>query len=978
MRPPIHLITAAALLLAGGASEAHAQLGIVTCVATAVPPIIRAEGIAELTGDIVLACTNPGFPGGLGTSIQTNLSVSLNVNITNNIDFGGSDITDAVLVVNENNCSSPASAGATFGGCSTPDPRFQDPQLGKLAATNRIEWEGFVLPIPGANDGEGDVNPTVTTLRITGIRANASQLGVPDAPTFPSTQVTAFVSITGPATIPITNNVLNVAVPIIGLIVDPDSAAIGLQCDHEEITSSVTLEEGFATSFKTTGRATFTTGQTQWESGYYTPGSNNGGGASSGTRFLLRFFNIPDGVSVSVPRQIETGSAAVASDAIQLGLVTGADPNGAGGTVTTEVGDHDVSLSGGFGSAVYEVLDSDPFRIEEVAIPIKASWTPDTANDLPAVGAGQISASFAPLSTVVVASSSAPEPRFLDNSGDPSPLLSITRCTTTLLFPFINGNTIDSRVTIANPTGLVPGIPPAAGACRLTYRQAGPFPPSPEPQTSAVIQPGDTLEFSIRDGNAAMEIEPRGGFEGHLFVECDFREAVGRAESDFFTFSDLGDRHDAQPAPVIPDNPTLEDRTRMLFPYASSLEGGENSVLRLANTNNDEPSANASGRCMVEAFGPNAPAPFESEVISPGRTERIWLNTLSTDFEGFVIVDCPFPGAVGYSRVGPYESTGLPPYAYSVPPEPIEPIEQAVSSAALSEESAAASPGSVFLLHGIEDKNTLATKLEFANYGPAPATCSVQPTTSQGIALAPVPVAVPAMSPATLDFDVPGTFKGWMLITCDQSTVQVLARSLATDNGTITAAFAQSAERLEAPRADNKNFVVYPFVQSVDGVDARISLTNTSLDSLESVPVSNACTLSFHGEVEGGSTPSDAEFILAAGEQIEFNLFQGLLQRGIPGALGFRGFLVAACEGPLARGFDYRFTTPEAATPAVCEVDEFEGIDSRDIRIIRQARGQRVEEGDPRDFDGDGRITLNDRNQCRARCTLPRCAPVQP
>ncbi|MEO1084068.1 MAG: hypothetical protein AAFY88_07485, partial [Acidobacteriota bacterium] len=38
------------------------------------------------------------------------------------------------------------------------------------------------------------------------------------------------------------------------------------------------------------GRETFATGVTQWESGYYAPGSNNGGGASQGTRFLIRFF----------------------------------------------------------------------------------------------------------------------------------------------------------------------------------------------------------------------------------------------------------------------------------------------------------------------------------------------------------------------------------------------------------------------------------------------------------------------------------------------------------------------------------------------------------------------------------------------------------------------------------------------------------------------------------------------------------------
>ena len=34
-----------------GSGVAQAQTGLVTCTATAVPPVVRAEGIAELVGD---------------------------------------------------------------------------------------------------------------------------------------------------------------------------------------------------------------------------------------------------------------------------------------------------------------------------------------------------------------------------------------------------------------------------------------------------------------------------------------------------------------------------------------------------------------------------------------------------------------------------------------------------------------------------------------------------------------------------------------------------------------------------------------------------------------------------------------------------------------------------------------------------------------------------------------------------------------
>ena len=321
-------------------------LGLVECTATAVPPVVRAEGIAELVGDIVLICRTVPAPPGVGdptrNTIVTNVSVSLNVNVTNNINFGGngSAVTDAVMVINENNCTDPSPTGSAFGDCITPDPRFQDPQFGVLAAPNRLEWNEVSFPVPGASASgvpvldcaigapaipPGSIAsgcfPFNTTVRVTSLRANASQLGVPDSATFPSTQVTAFVSITGPTTIPVTNNVLNVAVPILGLIVSGPDAAQGLQCISQSDTGTITLREGFATAFKTIGVPTFTPGQTQWESGYYAPGSNNGGGASQGTRFILRFFNVPEGVTLSVPRYRQTGGASLPSSGDNLEIV---------------------------------------------------------------------------------------------------------------------------------------------------------------------------------------------------------------------------------------------------------------------------------------------------------------------------------------------------------------------------------------------------------------------------------------------------------------------------------------------------------------------------------------------------------------------------------------------------------------------------------------------------------------------------------
>jgi len=538
MRKAIVLLGMLAIAaLSGGVAQAQFATGLVTCQATAVPPVVRAEGIAELVGDVVLVCQDASGGGGVTPNFVVNVSVSLNVNITNNIDFGaGTNVTDAVLVINENNCTAPVSVGSIFGGagCATPDPRFQDPQFGVLAATNRLEWNEVTFPFPGVDsDGAGpglELNPVITTLRVTSMRGNASQLGVPDAATFPSTQITAFVSITGPTTISITNNVLNVAVPIVGLITEIGDPITGLQCLDTEEHTAINLREGFATAFKTLGVATFFPGQTQWESGYYAPGSNNGAGASQATRFILRFFNIPEGVDVSVDKYINHATDAP-GDGLELRLLNGTDSRGAGGTLSSGDGPQAVTISGGFGFAVYEVLDNDPFRIEECDVDIWFEWEADTENDSPAVGSGQVTASFAPLSTVVVASDSEPEPRFLDNTGDPETIVTVIRCTTTLLFPFVTNQAgFDTGMAISNTSEDWLGTDSQTGACTIHYHGAtvggG---AAPSEQTSTPIAGGEQLIFTLSGGNLAQDIAGAPEFQGYVIAVCEFQYGHGFA-----------------------------------------------------------------------------------------------------------------------------------------------------------------------------------------------------------------------------------------------------------------------------------------------------------------------------------------------------------------------------------------------------------------------------------------------------------------
>ena len=64
------------------------------------------------------------------------------------------------------------------------------------------------------------------------------------------------------------------------------------------------------------------------------------------------------------------------------------------------------------------------------------------------------------------------------------------------------------------------------------------------------------------------------------------------------------------------------------------------------------------------------------------------------------------------------------------------------------------------------------------------------------------------------------------------------------------------------------------------------------------------------------------------------------------------------------------------AWSAVCDVDADGDVDRLDISLIFAARNQPAGPGDPRDFDGDGVITVLDARGCVLQCTLPRCEIV--
>ena len=269
-----------------------------------------------------------------------------------------------------------------------------------------------MFPVPAGGTGE---NESPTILRITSVRVNASMLGVPDANAPAFTQVQADLVITGESAISVNNNQFNIGLPLKGLIVDfdDDTIASGLQCDESEEHGSFVISEGFPTAFKTLGEATFTVASNiQNEAGYDSPGSGEGG-ATQATHFLLTFHNIPEGVRIGVeddPDCTDDDHDGVGGDDVdhlELDAVD-CDVNGDDCDGATPIDDADdcldgsveVDIDGGSGWIGYEVIDDWTIASEDCTIGVWACWTPDTENNLPAPGTGQLSVSFAPLSTV--------------------------------------------------------------------------------------------------------------------------------------------------------------------------------------------------------------------------------------------------------------------------------------------------------------------------------------------------------------------------------------------------------------------------------------------------------------------------------------------------------------------------------------------------------------------------------------------------
>jgi uncharacterized protein (TIGR03437 family) len=374
------------MIILAASLRSPAQTGSVTCTVTAVPPVLRAEGITERLGDIVFTCSGAANRGVAGA-----LTVNVNAPVTNRLSGNNLDV---VVTINQG-------AGAVI-----------LPVSARLQLTSQVVFDAFNFNLGPAGTAE---------VRITNIRADVSQLGGAAL-----RDVVAQLAFNPPGILNLTANNLPVGVVNPGIYVTSLLRLVGSQLGSR-IPEALTFD-----SFINAGTAFSSTRITE---GFNAAFEKVGPGMNHGVRLLVRHNGLPGDSRVFVPAALAGSSAArptaagdfggsvsagqyvPGSNTLLLVRVIGTDLNGIGGYPALGVPAGDLGLNeltevpvvNGTAVIVYEVYDANPSVTESVQIP--------TFLGVPRAGsASSVTVTrevfFAPLSNVNTASGSAPIPRF--------------------------------------------------------------------------------------------------------------------------------------------------------------------------------------------------------------------------------------------------------------------------------------------------------------------------------------------------------------------------------------------------------------------------------------------------------------------------------------------------------------------------------------------------------------------------------------
>ena len=431
-----------AFLSLAAANAAYSQTTF--CTTSAGPPLVRAEGVAERTGDLLINCAGPA-----GTTITGNFTFILSSPVTNRLS------------------GTNTLAGITFSIDSGSGPQAVAMQP-LLVNQFSLVFDGVAVPFSGQGTAK---------IVVSGIRVNAT--GVPV-----QTPITEFVAI-NLGGFPITTSPLVVGTPERGLyasylgtlicaqngspLPDGDITFTSL-IDRRTAFASTRFTEGFADAFGPKSAFEYQN-------------------ADSGQRIIVTYSGFPSDARLFVPDVI-AGSDATQPTAggdfeipasggsyapsvngsLLLARVAGANANGAGGTpvyMPGAIGSGTVTFdsvseidpANGTAYVVYEVVDANPFARESAQFPLWLGLKPD-GNRQASTTSETIN--FAPVSSFGFASATEPLPRFeqitplsdcaiIGDCGFVQGILSVD--TTPLSITQVTNNTSSSYFMIRNKGG---------------------------------------------------------------------------------------------------------------------------------------------------------------------------------------------------------------------------------------------------------------------------------------------------------------------------------------------------------------------------------------------------------------------------------------------------------------------------------------------------------------------------------------------
>jgi len=575
------VLAAVALLLGTVSTVSAATNGFQCSTNAATPEQARQQGITELMGDLVLNCTG-GTATGLGLPVAAvNITVTLNTEVTSRLLDDNVNGDEAILLVDD---PLPGTQEVCFAAVA-PCPMLGEGGIPALTGSSYVpngqansnknvyqgEWNanqpGSVVFRGVPIDPPGTVRNQLV-MRVTNVRGNATRFAVSTGVGIGGIPIYMTIAVSNPSAVPINNPQQIVAFVFNGLVQGQDGLAAFKQCVDVNVNESngklefqgtpgdfagnggftgfVKAIEGFASAWKIRdiagGGAVTPTAQdipgTNFpavETGFYNPGTTDtdfadpriatAGLADAGTRIKIEFANIPVGANIYVPLVITNANNALTKLVLvknEIGAFSpqGAssfDPNGLLGAVT---------LTGGAGEAVYEVVSQDPSNTEEADIPVIIAYIANPAGNSPSITSGPATAglSFAPTTTppdYASEDSGTPVPRFIDTSTQAN-RFSVNACRTNLLYPFVTNQAgYDTGLAIANTSQDPYGTISQHGTCALNFFNGSTTPPPPAAFTTVDV-PAGTVYTNLLSIVAS-------GFQGYIIAVCNFQYAHGYA-----------------------------------------------------------------------------------------------------------------------------------------------------------------------------------------------------------------------------------------------------------------------------------------------------------------------------------------------------------------------------------------------------------------------------------------------------------------